>query len=193
VPSRATPITTAGQTSNPVLGSAPEDVPLGFVDDAGALAIVEVPEPVLEGEDDVGVPELCVPDDDVLEPELDPELPEDPDDEPPDFLPPEPLSGSVYCWSPADGPGASAIVGPATAIPTRASSTQVKMRVKRKARVLQLCMSGSPAAALREPVGGASGGRSPGPSCPWREPAKTSVCRIYCTTRSAGQDRDGSC
>jgi len=144
-----TPIRTASPTSKPVRGRPPDEELVVLADDVGALATVEVPELELDVEDDVGVPELELdPDEELPELELEPleldpepelELPEP--DELPDFLPPEPLNGSVYCWSPADGPEASAIAGPTTANATRASSRQISARVKRKARVLQLLAS----------------------------------------------------
>jgi hypothetical protein len=86
--------------SNPVRGSDPVDDPV--VEEGGELAIVEVPELVVE--DATGVLELLL-DDDEDEDELEPELELDPDPwpdpdpefEPEDFLPFEPASGSVYC------------------------------------------------------------------------------------------------
>jgi hypothetical protein len=95
----------------------------------GELALVEVPELVLELDDATGVLELG-----VEEPELELELLEDPDEELDDDEPElffDDASGSVYCWSPAEGPEASARPGSATAKATSRSSNPISARVAR--------------------------------------------------------------
>jgi hypothetical protein len=73
--------------------------------------------------------------------ELEPEPDEEPEfDEPLDPLPPPPLpppSGSTYCWSPADGPLASAATG--ASIPTANTTSSERSVIRRKVtlRVLQ--------------------------------------------------------
>jgi hypothetical protein len=83
-------------------------------------------------------------DEDELEPLEDPDEPDDPDDPEPEEPEPDwfdPPSGSVYCWSPADGPDANATAGPATANAARRSSNPVIARVARTPRVCQLMQS----------------------------------------------------
>ena len=129
-PTSAIPSPTAGSASNPVRGRLPSDddvvadVVVGDV--GGWLDSVDVTVVAVEA---AGVPEPCAPEDEpeLDEPELDePEL-EDPElEEPdePDLEDPEWLSGSVYCWSPAEGPVAAATPGPARAYLPRSQSVE---------------------------------------------------------------------
>jgi hypothetical protein len=86
--------------------------------------------------DELRVPLLPLEVDDAEEPELpllplllplpdEPELPFP--DEPEPFDPP---SGSTYCWSPADGPEASAAAGASSANVSMASMPRIVMRLK---------------------------------------------------------------
>jgi hypothetical protein len=83
--------------------------------------------------DALRVPLLPLEVDDAEEPEL-PLLPEDPElplpDEPEPFDPFDPPSGSTYCWSPADGPEASAAAGASSANVSMASMPRIVMRLK---------------------------------------------------------------
>jgi hypothetical protein len=106
------------------------------LDVGSALVPADVPEVVPALDDPAGVLELVA---GIDEPELEPELLEldpleDPDEEP-DDVEPEPVfddaSGSVYCWSPAEGPEASARPGAATANSTSRSSNPISARVAR--------------------------------------------------------------
>ena len=106
-------------------------------------------------------------------------------------LEPDPLdppSGSVYCWSPADGPDASAAAGATHANATSTNSDVTVRRRRRTARVLQAAKIVARAGMRRRRASAMPGLR---PNCPLA--AKMLVCRIYCTTRSATQERDGSC
>ena len=140
-PISPTPTATATDVLKPVCGSVPDCV---------------VPVPVLVPADEV---ELRVPVEpveeatvaDELEPEdvdpeeLEPDEPDEPDEpeEPLELpLPPPPLlfpplSGSTYCWSPADGPLASAATGASSPTANAASSATSVIRRKVTPRVLQ--------------------------------------------------------
>ena len=105
-----------------------------------------VPVLVLADELELRVPVEPVEDDtvpDELEPdELDPDElePDEPEPEPEEPLPLPPLlppSGSTYCWSPADGPLASAATGASGPIANTASKDTSVIRRKVTPRVLQ--------------------------------------------------------
>jgi hypothetical protein len=148
-PSSMTPIPAANHASYPVMGSVVVDEGSVLVVDAAAVAtglelLAEETAGALEPE---GADDELVPLDELEEleelefvellellellelPELD-ELLFDPE-------PLEPPSGSVYCWSPADGPDASAAAGTRNAIVQIASRHAVMMRCTRIVRVLQ--------------------------------------------------------
>jgi hypothetical protein len=106
-----------------------------------------------------------------------------------------PLSGSMYCWSPADGPVASAMVGAA-----RATAHSAKMKMKpvlnwRTRRVWQeMPLPASSPSAL-------GGGRVRRGYRSFRRPAsrpcgkasKPRFCRIYCMPRRSDGDCDAAC
>jgi hypothetical protein len=89
-------------------------------------------------------------------------------------------SGSVYCWSPAES--ASAIAGPHSATDTTITRLVSNARGLSMSRLLP-----DPAAASTGPYREALASRA---RCKSR---KRRFCRIYCTTRVSGRDRDGDC
>ena len=108
------------------------------------------------------------------------------------FFEPDPLdppSGSVYCWSPADGPDASAAAG---ATHARATSTSIDVTVRRRRRTARVLQAAKIVARARMRAAAVRARRrASGASCSLT--AKMLVCRIYCMTRSATQERDGAC
>jgi hypothetical protein len=130
-PISVTPIAIATGTSNPVNGSLPVAVVAAVVPVELELTVpVEPVDPV----DDETVPELLEPDEpEELEPELEEPL------EPLPLFPLLPLSGSTYCWSPADEPPplASAATGASSPKASATSSERSVILRKLTARVLQ--------------------------------------------------------
>jgi hypothetical protein len=153
-PISAIPKLAPSHASNPVRGSAPADGSPELDEDVVPV-LVALTVPVLEEDEATGeldpsvtdVDELEEPEELVLdeveelepeelEPEVEPEeLGPEPDEcEPERFDPP---SGSTYCWSPADGPLASAVAGPTRTSADRTQSQLSVMRAERTSRVLQ--------------------------------------------------------
>jgi hypothetical protein len=129
----AIPAPAASQASKPVRGRVPEDDSVLGADDVVVVVLAVTAELGVELTEGVGVGELeawpagaagVVVELGVVELCLGGEV----------FVPP---SGSTYCWSPADGPDASAAAG---ATHTRAMSKSIDVTVRRRrrtARVLQ--------------------------------------------------------
>jgi hypothetical protein len=126
----------------PVYGSVPVEAVVLVV--AAVVLVVAAVEPELTVpvepvEDDDTVPDELLREE--LDPEeLDPDEPEEPLEEPceePLPLPLLPLSGSTYCWSPAEGPVASAATGASSPIANTATSETSVIRRKVTPRVLQ--------------------------------------------------------
>lgn len=126
------------QALKPVKGSVRVDVVVDVVVAAVVVAVgvavaVVVLAVVAAVEPDAIVPVEPdeAPDDDDEDPELwelcEPELPE----------PVEPPSGSTYCWSPAEGPEASATAGGRAARPSAMPRTMKTRREERTPRVLR--------------------------------------------------------
>jgi hypothetical protein len=174
--------------SSPVRGSVEEEVEgaAELVDDELVVVVLEEELTVAELlDDDVTVVELLDEDvelgaDGCVLVELEWWLPEPEEHE---WLPepeePEPPSGSVYCWSPAEPPPpAMAVAGASIA---RAAIAKTKPRICRRRLTPRVLHPIRP--RRRGPDTGLSGVNS----CKWL------FCRIYCNRRMTGHPRDASC
>jgi hypothetical protein len=149
-PSSVAPTATASHASKPVRGSvAAEDVPL--VVEAAVVAVVAVVPAFVEDEVPDELDELATGADepDELEPE---------DDGEGDWVVDVfvvPLSGSMYCWSPADGPPPAIAVAENVMARTATTRTQPSVtRMERTARVLQAASRPAPRPRMCSMTGG---------------------------------------
>ena len=101
----------------------------------------------------------------------------------------DPPSGSVYCWSPADGPDASVAAG---ATHARAISTSIDVTMRRRRRTARVLQAAKIVARVQM-LAAAVRARPRAFRTSGSPAAKPLVCRIYCMTRSVTQERDGAC